>query len=241
MDAVDVRGGRAENLALRFNARSWTRFTLARCAFRSLRRKVTTRETCAGWAGAWTRNRPRLADHAQARRLSRRAPWLRRRRELANPSVVRVEPRRRRALRSSSSPPTRASTRPFAKGEDQFFTRNSRATLKKTIPNGTYYWRVRAVSADGSVSPWSVPRQLRKGWTLGRAVQAPTHWPIVSHPTNPLVLRWSAVPHTAKYLVTIASDFTRAHSFTLQRTTGAGGIRVSQRLHLSRAGSAHAG
>ena len=88
------------------------------------------------------------------------------------------------------------------------------------------------MSADGSVSPWSVPRQLRKGWTLGRAVQAPTHWPIVSHPTNPLVLRWSAVPHTAKYLVTIASDFTRAHSFTLQRTTGAGGIRVSQRLRI---------
>ena len=45
----------------------------------------------------------------------------------------------------------------LGKGEDQFFTRNSRATLKKTIPNGTYYWRVRAVSADGSVSPWSAP------------------------------------------------------------------------------------
>ena len=27
-------------------------------------------------------------------------------------------------------------------------------------------------------------------------------------------------------------DFTRAHSFTLQKTTGAGGIRVSQRLRI---------
>jgi hypothetical protein len=94
----------------------------------------------------------------------------------------------------------------LGKGEDQFFTRNSRATLKKTIPNGTYYWRVRAVSADGSVSPWSAPRQLRKGWTLSPALQAPAHGAVVSHPTSPLVLRWSAVPHAAKYLVTIASD-----------------------------------
>ncbi len=94
----------------------------------------------------------------------------------------------------------------LGKGEDQFFTRNSRATLKKTVPNGTYYWRVRAVSADGSVSPWSAPRQLRKGWTLAPALQAPAHGAVVSHPTSPLVLRWTAVPHAAKYLVTIASD-----------------------------------
>ncbi|HET7856602.1 MAG TPA: hypothetical protein VFL41_09110 [Gaiellaceae bacterium] len=94
----------------------------------------------------------------------------------------------------------------LGRGEDQFFTRNARATLKKTIPNGTYYWRVRAVSADGSVSPWSAPRQLLKAWTLAPALQAPAHGAVVSHPTSPLVLRWAAVPHAAKYLVTIASD-----------------------------------
>jgi hypothetical protein len=94
----------------------------------------------------------------------------------------------------------------LGRGEDQFFTRNTRATLKKTVPNGTYYWRVRAVSADGSVSPWSAPRQLRKGWSLAPALQAPAHGAVVSHPTHPLVLRWAAVPYAAKYLVTIASD-----------------------------------
>jgi hypothetical protein len=94
----------------------------------------------------------------------------------------------------------------LGRGEDQFFTRNTRATLKKTIPNGTYYWRARAVAPDGSVSPWSAPRQLRKSWTLAPALQAPAHGAVVSHPTSPLVLRWSAVPHAAKYLVTIASD-----------------------------------
>ncbi len=94
----------------------------------------------------------------------------------------------------------------FGRGEDQFFTRNTRATLKKTAPNSTYYWRVRAISTDGSVSPWSAPRPLRKAWTAAPALQAPAHGAVVSHPSNPLVLRWSSVPYASKYLVTIASD-----------------------------------
>ena len=40
-------------------------------------------------------------------------------------------------------------------GQDRFFTRNTRATLKKTVPNGTYWWRVRAAGRSGNVSPWS--------------------------------------------------------------------------------------
>ncbi|MGH3081664.1 MAG: hypothetical protein ACRDNH_11100, partial [Gaiellaceae bacterium] len=42
-------------------------------------------------------------------------------------------------------------------GEGQFFTRNTRATVKKTVPNGTYWWRVRAIAASGAVSPWAAP------------------------------------------------------------------------------------
>ena len=34
--------------------------------------------------------------------------------------------------------------------EDHFVTRNARATLKRTIPNGTYYWRVRAITKAGA-------------------------------------------------------------------------------------------
>jgi hypothetical protein len=94
----------------------------------------------------------------------------------------------------------------LGRGEGQFFTKNTRATVKKTLPNGTYWWRVRAVAANGDVSAWAEPRPLRKQWTLAPRLLSPTDGAITSHPATPLVLKWSAVPYAAKYLVTIASD-----------------------------------
>ena len=91
-------------------------------------------------------------------------------------------------------------------GEGQFFTRNTRATVKKTLPNGTYWWRVRAIAASGAVSPWAAPRPLRKAWTTAPTLLSPTLGAVASHPLTPLVLKWSAVPHAAKYWVTVASD-----------------------------------
>src|ERR1044072_3484269 len=58
-------------------------------------------------------------------------------------------------------------------GFDDFFTKNTRATLKKTIPNGTYYWRVRASNAADEVSKWTEPRSFRKLWNLQPAIQSP--------------------------------------------------------------------
>src|SRR6266571_1850121 len=49
-------------------------------------------------------------------------------------------------------------------GKDDFFTRNTRATLLQTVPNGTYYWRVRATNAAGAISNWTEPRSFRKLW-----------------------------------------------------------------------------
>jgi hypothetical protein len=94
----------------------------------------------------------------------------------------------------------------LGRGEDQFTTRNTRATLKKTIPNGTYWWRVRAIAKDGAPSPWTSPRSLVKAWTSAPGLQSPAHGAIMVHPTHPLVLRWSQVPRAAKYIVTIATD-----------------------------------
>ena len=94
----------------------------------------------------------------------------------------------------------------LGRGEGQFFTKNTRATVKKTIPNGTYWWRVRAIAAGGAVSPWSAPRSLRKLWTQAPRLQSPIDGAVASHPSTPLVLKWSPVPYAAKYQVTIASD-----------------------------------
>jgi len=91
-------------------------------------------------------------------------------------------------------------------GKDDFVTRNTRATLQQTVPNGTYYWRVRAIGGDGSVSPWTAPRSFKKLWTLQPAIQTPSSGASLSFPANPVVLRWTGVPGAAQYLVSVASD-----------------------------------
>jgi hypothetical protein len=91
-------------------------------------------------------------------------------------------------------------------GKDDFFTRNTRATLLQTVPNGTYYWRVRAADAAGAVSAWTSPRSFTKNWTLQPALQTPANGQSLSFPANPVVLRWSAIQGAAQYLVSVASD-----------------------------------
>ena len=49
-------------------------------------------------------------------------------------------------------------------GKDDFRTKNTRATLVQTAPNGTYWWRVRAIGPTGTPSPWSSGHSFRKRW-----------------------------------------------------------------------------
>jgi hypothetical protein len=91
-------------------------------------------------------------------------------------------------------------------GKDDFFTKNTRATLKQTIPNGTYWWRVRATNAAGDVSKWTVPRSFRKLWNLQPSLQKPSSGSALTFPGKPVVLGWSGVPGAAHYLVSVASD-----------------------------------
>jgi hypothetical protein len=91
-------------------------------------------------------------------------------------------------------------------GKDHFFTRNTRATLTKTVPNGTYYWRVRATGAAGDSSAWTKPRSFRKQWNLQPALQTPDSGAGLSFPANPVVLGWAGVAGAAHYLVSVASD-----------------------------------
>ena len=94
----------------------------------------------------------------------------------------------------------------LGRGDDQFTTRNTRATIKKTVPNSTYWWRVRAIAKDGTPSSWTAPRAIVKSWTAAPALQSPANNAIMVHPTHPLVLRWSPVKGAAKYIVSIGTD-----------------------------------
>lgn len=92
------------------------------------------------------------------------------------------------------------------RGKGSFETRNTAATVDKTVPDGTYFWRVRGISAGGRASKWSATRALTKAWSLAPRLEAPAEGATVSWPANPLVLRWSPVDHATKYLVSIATD-----------------------------------
>jgi hypothetical protein len=85
-------------------------------------------------------------------------------------------------------------------------TKNTRATPDKTVPNGTYYWRVQAVDASGNTSPWSDARQIEKLWAESPALTQPDDAATISFPDEPLVLRWDPVPGAAKYHIYVASD-----------------------------------
>jgi hypothetical protein len=94
----------------------------------------------------------------------------------------------------------------LGRGSDDFTTQNTRATLTKTIPNGTYYWRVRSVGKDGSVSPWTIGRSFKKAWTAAATLQSPAGGAGLQFGTDPLKLGWSPVPGASNYLVSIATD-----------------------------------
>jgi hypothetical protein len=84
-------------------------------------------------------------------------------------------------------------------------THSTAAALDTAVADGTYYWRVRAISAKDAPGAWSPTRTSVKAWTLAPRLFGPTALS-VSWPSNPLVLNWSPVPYATKYLITIATD-----------------------------------
>jgi hypothetical protein len=85
-------------------------------------------------------------------------------------------------------------------------TKNTRAVPDKTVPNGTYYWRVQAFDSGGMGSPWSPPMAVEKNWAGNTSLTQPADGATISYPADPLVLRWTAVQGAAKYRVSIAAD-----------------------------------
>jgi protein-S-isoprenylcysteine O-methyltransferase Ste14 len=97
-------------------------------------------------------------------------------------------------------------------GKGSFQTPNTFATATKTVADGTYYWRVRAIDASDRIGRWSAVRSLLKAWTQAASLIGPADGAAVLYPSTPLVLRWSSVKYAYKYVVRIATDPELAHS-----------------------------
>jgi hypothetical protein len=91
-------------------------------------------------------------------------------------------------------------------GKDDFRTKNLRATLTQTAPNGTYWWRVRAIGRNGGASPWSSGRSIVKRWGTSTALKAPASGATIVYPSTPLSLSWAPVPGARTYQVSLATD-----------------------------------
>jgi hypothetical protein len=101
-----------------------------------------------------------------------------------------------------------------------FFTSNTSASVLKTLADGTYYWRARAIDAKARAGRWSAARSIRKRWTDTPALLGPVGGSVVSYPDRPPVLRWEPVANAYKYRVEIATDRDLAHSALGSRKMG---------------------
>jgi hypothetical protein len=91
-------------------------------------------------------------------------------------------------------------------GKGSSTTYNLAAGLEELVPDGTYYWRVRGLSAAKQPGAWSYTRSLVKAWATAPQLYGPADGAAIAWPTVPLVLSWSSVPYASEYIVTIASD-----------------------------------
>jgi hypothetical protein len=86
-----------------------------------------------------------------------------------------------------------------------FSTKSTSATLAKTLQDGRYWWRVRAVRKNGSVTRWIV-HSFRKAWGTAPQLLSPANGASISFPTQPLLLSWKPVLGAVQYDVAIARD-----------------------------------
>ena len=99
----------------------------------------------------------------------------------------------------------RAFNSPVLGSAGSFSTRSTSATLPKTLQDGRYWWRARAVRANGSVSRW-ITRSFRKAWRTAPTLLSPANGASISFPSQPLLLSWKPVLGAVSYEVAIARD-----------------------------------
>ena len=100
-------------------------------------------------------------------------------------------------------------------------TGNIRYIHTKVLPNGAYFWRLRALDKDGGASKWTPVRKFTKKWAALATLSTPANLGAISYP-SPVILRWSQVSGASTYL-----DLGRCGRFGRGR-------RRSRRDHLER-------
>src|SRR5262249_45210495 len=85
---------------------------------------------------------------------------------------------------------------------------NTRVTLNKSIPDGTYTWHVRAITSGNVAGPWSTPVTYIKSTPLV-TTDTPADGDTVTYP-SPVVLTWEPLDGASKYEVLIGDSPTFA-------------------------------
>jgi hypothetical protein len=83
-------------------------------------------------------------------------------------------------------------------------TQNLRFLHGKTLPNGAYFWRMRALDAAGATSKWTGVRKFTKQWKDTPALLTPASLAAIAYPT-PAVLSWTPVSGASTYRVSVAT------------------------------------
>jgi hypothetical protein len=91
-------------------------------------------------------------------------------------------------------------------GTGTSITHNLAAALSQSVADGTYYWRVRGLTATNKPGPWSAVRTIVKAWSAAPQLLGPANGAAVTWPSVPLLLKWTPVADATEYIVTIATD-----------------------------------
>jgi large repetitive protein len=89
-------------------------------------------------------------------------------------------------------------------------TKNTAVTIPTALINGTYWWRLRTVTAKNDTSAWTKGRAVVLNWAPVMNVTGPADATAFATPaataTTAPVMRWAAMPGAAQYAVAVASD-----------------------------------
>jgi hypothetical protein len=86
--------------------------------------------------------------------------------------------------------------------------RGTRYEVSPTLPNGSYYWRVRAKDSRGNLGPWSDTGEFVREWTSRIGLVAPVNHANPATPVSTDIVRfeWEPVDHASHYELQVGTD-----------------------------------